>query len=287
LKTRIIAAAVLLPVFFLILFVFPPYILTFLISAICAIAAFELIRAVRIKNTSVLVYTLIAAIFVPMAIYLGTLLLYPALTLVTLILSIFFTFLCLLLIEVALTFKNAKSKEKGTQLKFRFIPITIAAGILIPLMLSTIVVLRSNPYGYLFVLLPIIVTILTDSGAYFTGITIGKRKAFPNISPNKTVEGCIGGVIAGILGMLLYGLILLLATPLTIVFPALILYGLLGAVVTELGDLTFSLIKRKCGIKDFGKLIPGHGGALDRFDSLIFTAPLIYLLVITIPAIIV
>ena len=277
----------LLPVFFLILFVFPPYILTFLISAICAIAAFELLRAVRIKNTSVLVYTLIAAIFVPMAIYLGTLLLYPALTLVTLILSIFFTFLCLLLIEVALTFKNAKSKEKGTQLKFRFIPITIAAGILIPLMLSTIVVLRSNPYGYLFVLLPIIVTILTDSGAYFTGITIGKRKAFPNISPNKTVEGCIGGVIAGILGMLLYGLILLLATPLTIVFPALILYGLLGAVVTELGDLTFSLIKRKCGIKDFGKLIPGHGGALDRFDSMTFAAPAMFLLVILLPAIII
>jgi len=283
-KTRIITAAILLPVFFLILFVFPPYILTFLISAICAIAAYELIRAIKVRNLSVLIYSLIAAVFVPMAIYLSTLLLYPVLTSVTLLLSIVFTFICLLLIEVALTFKNAKSIERGTQLKFRFIPVALAAGILIPLMLSTLVVLRSMPYGYLFVLLPIIITILTDSGAYFTGITIGKKKAFPNISPNKTVEGCIGGIIAGILGLLLYGMILSLVAPLTVVFPALILYGLLGAVITELGDLTFSLIKRKCKIKDFGNLIPGHGGALDRFDSLIFTAPLIYLLVTLIPA---
>ena len=277
----------LLPVFFLILFVFPPYVLTFVISAICAIAAYELIRAVKIRNISVLVYSLIAAVFIPMAIYLSTLFLYPVLTSTTLLLSIVFTFICLLLIEIALTFKNTKSIERGTQLKFRFIPVALAAGILIPLMLSTLVILRAMPYGYLFVLLPIIITILTDSGAYFTGISIGKRKAFPNISPNKTVEGCIGGIIAGILGMLLYGLILSLATPLTIVFPALILYGLLGAVITELGDLTFSLVKRKCKIKDFGNLIPGHGGALDRFDSLIFTAPLIYLLVTLIPAIIV
>ena len=286
-KTRIITAAVLLPVFFLILFVFPSYILTFVVSIICAIAAYELIRAVKIRNISVLVYSLIAAIFVPMAIYLSTLLLYPVLTLITLLLSIFFTFICLLLIEVALTFKNPKSKARGTQLKFRYIPVAVAAGILIPLMLSTLVVLKSMPYGHLFVLLPIIITILTDSGAYFTGITIGKRKAFPRISPNKTVEGCIGGIIAGILGMVLYGFILTLTTSLTIVFPALLLYGLLGAVITELGDLMFSLIKRKCGIKDFGTLMPGHGGALDRFDSLIFTAPVIYLLVVPIPAIVV
>jgi len=286
-KTRIISAAILLPIFFLILFVFPPYILTFIVSAICAAAAYELIRAVKIKNKSVLVYSLISAVFVPMAIYLSTLLLYPVLTQLTLLLSIFFTFICLLLIEVALTIKKPKSKARGTQLKFRYIPVLIAAGIIIPLMLSAIVALRSMPYGYLFVLLPVIATVLTDSGAYFTGKSIGKRKAFPNISPNKTVEGCIGGIIAGTLGMLLYGLILSLATSFTISFPVLILYGILGAVVTELGDLAFSLIKRLCRIKDFGDLIPGHGGVLDRFDSLTFAAPVIYLLVVLIPAIVI
>jgi phosphatidate cytidylyltransferase len=142
-------------------------------------------------------------------------------------------------------------------------------------------------YGHLFVLLPIIAAFVTDSGAYFTGVTIGKKKAFPTISPNKTVEGYIGGTIAGTAGMLIYGIILSYTTPLTIIFPALIIYGILGALVTEAGDLTFSLIKRKCGIKDYGSLMPGHGGALDRFDSMSFAAPTMYLLVMLVPAIII
>jgi phosphatidate cytidylyltransferase len=87
--------------------------------------------------------------------------------------------------------------------------------------------------------------------------------------------------------MLIYGIILSYTTPLTIIFPALILYGILGAFVTELGDLTFSYIKRKCAIKDYGNLIPGHGGALDRFDSMTFAAPTMYLLVMLLPAMIV
>jgi len=144
--------------------------------------------------------------------------------------------------------------------------------------------LKSVPYGHMLVLLPVVATVLTDSGAYFSGVTLGKTKPFPTISPNKTTEGYIGGTIAGIIGMLLYGLLLSYTTPLTVIFPALILYGILGAIMTELGDLVFSLIKRKCEIKDYGKLIPGHGGALDRFDSMIFCGPTLYLLVIFIPA---
>jgi len=183
--------------------------------------------------------------------------------------------------------KNTKAIENGTQLKFRQIPIALAAGVLIPYLLTSLISLKSMPYGHLLVLLPVVATVITDSGAYFTGVTIGKRKAFPNISPNKTVEGYIGGTIAGILAMLLYGLILSLITTLTISFPVLILYGVLGAVMTELGDLAYSLIKRKCGIKDYGKLIPGHGGALDRFDSMILCGPTMYLLVVFIPAFII
>jgi len=86
--------------------------------------------------------------------------------------------------------------------------------------------------------------------------------------------------------MLIYGIILYYTTPLTIIFPALILYGIIGAIMTELGDLTFSLIKRKCGIKDYGNLIPGHGGALDRFDSMTFAAPTMYFMVTLLPAMI-
>jgi len=305
-KTRIIVSAVLLPIFFCVLFVFPPIILTFVVSAICAIAAFELLHAVKIINKRVLVYTLISAICVPFAILFGAVLnmaentsrieeglapltqLGPVSTLLTLTLlfSVFFFLVCLLFAEIALTFRNKKAIEKGTVLKLRKMPAVLAAGMLIPFMLSALISLKCMPYGHLFVLLPIVAAFLTDSGAYFTGVTIGKHKAFPTISPNKTVEGYVGGTITGIVGMLIYGIILSYTTELTIVYPALILYGILGAIMTELGDLTFSLIKRKCGIKDYGKLIPGHGGALDRFDSMSFAAPTMYLLVILVPAII-
>ena len=185
----------------------------------------------------------------------------------------------ILIIGAVLTFKTER------QIKFRHILISLAAGILIPYMLSTLISLKTLPFGHLYVLLPIISAFLTDSGAYFTGVAIGKRKAFPTISPNKTVEGCAGGLVIGTAGLLLYGFILANTTELSIIYPLLIVYGLVGAVITELGDLFFSLIKRKCGIKDYGRLIPGHGGMLDRFDSMIFCGPAMYFLVLLIPAI--
>jgi len=151
-------------------------------------------------------------------------------------------------------------------------------------MISCLISLKTMPYGYLLVFLPVISAALTDSGAYFTGVAIGKRKAFPKISPGKTVEGCIGGLIAGTAGLLLFGIVLANTTSLTVIYPILALYGIIGAIVTELGDLFFSLIKRKCNIKDYGKLIPGHGGVLDRFDSMTFAAPTLYLLMILIPS---
>jgi len=157
----------------------------------------------------------------------------------------------------------------------------------IPYMLTSLISLRTMPAGRSLVLLPIVSAILTDSGAYFIGVSMGKRKAFPKISPNKTVEGCIGGVITGTIGIIIYGFVLAVTAPYTIIFFSLIIYGVVGAIITELGDLVFSYVKRKCDIKDFGRLIPGHGGVLDRFDSLIFTAPAIYLLVMIIPVIII
>jgi len=307
-KTRIIVSAVLLPVFFAVLFILPPIFLTIIVSAICGVAAFELLHATKIsKHKRVLVYTIITAAFVPFAVYFGAI---PTMAenairidegltpvihmniastffLITLLLSIFFIFICLLIIEAALAFRSKKAIEKGTQLKFRQIPIALAAGILIPYMLSALISLKCLPYGHLFVLLPIVSAFMTDSGAYFIGVAFGKTKPFPTISPNKTIEGYIGGLIIGTLGMVIYGVIITSTTTLNVILPVIIIYGILGAIVTELGDLAFSLIKRKCGIKDYGKLIPGHGGALDRFDSMSFCAPTMYLLTLTLPAIIV
>jgi len=268
------------------LVVFPPYVLTVVISVISGIAAFELLNATYARvNKRILVYTIMAAALVPAVLYLFS---QPLLTpnssrlilaLFAFVASILFIIMCLLIIEVVLKFRTVK------QVTFLQILAILCAGIVIPYLLSSLISLRTMPAGPILVMLPIVSAFLTDSGAYFVGVGMGKRKPFPTISPNKTVEGCIGGLIIGAAGVLIYGVILAFITPFTIVISAFILYGVAGAVVTEFGDLAFSFIKRKCGVKDYGKLIPGHGGVLDRFDSMIFTAPLMYLLVSVIPAI--
>jgi len=126
-----------------------------------------------------------------------------------------------------------------------------------------------------------------DTGAIFAGKALGRRKLAPRISPNKTVEGALGGMISAGAVWALAGAIYPLPPAWTAVFPGwqapvwIILLFIAGAVVAVpgvAGDLTFSLFKRQAGIKDYGRILPGHGGILDRFDSLFFIAPLIYLL---------
>jgi len=195
------------------------------------------------------------------------------------ILAITIALICIL---IAIELFRAGKEAKGKKMR---IFVSFAAIIPIPLALSTLYWFRIMPYGHLLVLIPIIVTMLTDSGAYFVGVSIGKHKAFPNISPNKTIEGCVGGLIIGTLGLVIYGIILTNFTTLYISYPLLAIIGLIGAIITEVGDLAFSQIKRKLGIKDYGNLIPGHGGMLDRFDSMIFSAPAMFLLLTALPVI--
>ena len=111
----------------------------------------------------------------------------------------------------------------------------------------------------------------TDIMAYFTGMLLGKHKLCPKISPKKTIEGSVGGTL---------GSVILCAAFSAIFAPHLLLHsiiiGVLGGIVSQFGDLTASIFKRKMGIKDYGNLIPGHGGILDRFDSVMFTAPMVY-----------
>ena len=120
---------------------------------------------------------------------------------------------------------------------------------------------------------------LADSGAYFVGTFIGKKKLCPEISPKKTVEGFVGGIfITGLLFMLInfgYSKILPHFTVSVNYFEVCVL-GMILAVVGTLGDLSASVVKRQCGIKDYGNIMPGHGGLMDRFDSVVFVAPCLY-----------
>lgn len=117
----------------------------------------------------------------------------------------------------------------------------------------------------------VITSFCTDIFAYFTGYFLGKRKLCPKLSPKKTVEGALGGVAGSLVFSIVFGLIAQIK-----IFPHMIVLGIMCSVVAQLGDLTASAFKRKMEIKDYGTIIPGHGGILDRFDSIIFVAPVIY-----------
>lgn len=133
------------------------------------------------------------------------------------------------------------------------------------------------------VLLAVILAFITDGGAYFAGVFLGKHRGITKVSPNKSLEGYIGGFITGIVFAVLYGLVVSAITGLPVNYLSLALIGLIGALVTELGDLAFSFIKRQYGVKDYGNLLPGHGGMLDRFDSMLFCGPVVLFIVTLLP----
>lgn len=119
---------------------------------------------------------------------------------------------------------------------------------------------------------------LTDTFAYFCGTLFGRHKLIPKVSPKKTVEGSVGAIVFTVASFTLYGLLVASITDLTPNYFALIITGLILSILSQIGDLNASFIKRQYGIKDYGKIFPGHGGVLDRFDSVIAIAPLIYLM---------
>lgn len=138
------------------------------------------------------------------------------------------------------------------------------------------IVLTINSFekGTIYVWTIFIVAFLTDTFAYFTGYLFGKHKLIPKVSPKKTIEGSIGGVVGSTVGCIVFGYLFNLD------MTAMIIIGSIGSVIAQFGDLFASSIKRYVGIKDYGKLIPGHGGVLDRFDSVILVAPFVYYAII-------
>ncbi len=117
---------------------------------------------------------------------------------------------------------------------------------------------------------------MTDTGAYFVGVLFGKHKLIPKVSPKKTIEGSLGGILGCILGFALYGFIIQSVSGVKVNYVAIIILAAVISVVSQFGDLVASYIKREREIKDFGFIFPGHGGVLDRFDSIIAVAPTIY-----------
>jgi phosphatidate cytidylyltransferase len=142
-----------------------------------------------------------------------------------------------------------------------------------------VVMIRQLENGSILVWLALITAWSTDTFAYFSGHIFGKHKLIPSVSPKKTVEGAIGGIVGCGILTALYGRMFLVDLDLRGII-LLTIIGCITSVFSIFGDLAASMIKRNCDTKDYGNLIPGHGGILDRFDSILFTAPIVYYCII-------
>lgn len=270
-RTRIIYGALVGVVFIGGLMTPKGIMLALMVSAMSAMGCFELLRATKVASHSGLyVYPILAAALIPMGYWVGF--------------GDWTVRAAAILLMASLFFIGVRLYGTDREVGAGEIMVCFFGGLIIPLLYSALVQLREMDYGRYWVMIPVIAAFLTDTGAYFVGMFLGKHRGVTQVSPNKSLEGYIGGLVSGALFMLAYGLILQQCVGLTVSMPLLALYGVVGSAATELGDLSFSLVKRQNSIKDYGNLIPGHGGILDRFDSMAFAAPTILLLVELFPA---
>lgn len=267
-KTRIISAAVLLPVLVILLLAAPKIITVAVWAAMLAIAVYELLyRTGLITEIRLVIYSCVMAVALTFWSYWGAVHAYG-----------------LLILMLFLGVLYGEMMRSHIRIHFETICMCVMAGAVMPFLLSSLIRIFAMNIGRYVIPIPFIVAFLSDAGAYFSGHFFGQHKLAPVISTNKTIEGAVGGMLAAVLGMLVYGLIIQLAFPIFRVnyFYA-IIYGLLGSVVGVFGDLCFSVVKRQTGLKDYGNLIPGHGGVLDRFDSMMLVGPLMEAFLILLP----
>ncbi|MBE6919136.1 MAG: phosphatidate cytidylyltransferase [Ruminococcaceae bacterium] len=273
-KQRILVAVFGIPVILGIVVFAPDWATAVAVAGLCVIAAHELLNAVSGAEKAKRWFGLAGAmaVFTVFAVYCGgarfagTIL--PAL-------AAFFQAAMVVLVFVCAVVEYGGEH----QLTFTDICAILLAGLAIPMALGALLQLRMLPYGGGMVLIPMVAAFCSDSAALFAGMAFGKHKLAPKVSPKKTVEGAIGGLLGGMLGMVIFRVIFYLCTVQPLHIGWCVLLGLVGAVMGQLGDLSFSVIKRQQGIKDYGRLLPGHGGVLDRFDSVIFAAPVVWLIV--------
>lgn len=266
-KTRVIAAVALLPLLLLVVLAAPKILTAILFGVMAVIAAYELLWGTGlVKSVKPLIYCSVMAFMVALWSYYG----WDAVWVETGVLLLFI----LLFAETMVT---------QMRLQFDKIAVCLAAGLLVPYLFTSLVRIHGMVDGRFFILIPFVMAFLSDTGAYFAGCAFGKHKLAPAISPKKTVEGVVGGVAGAVVGMVLYGVVLDVFFDFDINYFAAVIYGIFGSVGAVFGDLSFSVIKRQTGIKDYGNLIPGHGGILDRFDSMMVVGPLAEILLILLP----
>ncbi len=252
--------------------------LVFVIAAICVIATYELNNAVKLQNKPVKVLSLAASAAVPFYYEFGSALQGFGLNLK----AEYLVCLYILALCIFMLFEYEKTR-------FSHIATVVIGSLGVPFAITRIMYFRdihkvfpeqnyNENHGLFLILFAMFCAWMTDVMAYFAGSFFGKHKLCPNISPKKTVEGAVGGVAGCVIST-----VVLYAVFTNFIFEAqennylaVILMTIFLSIISMCGDLTASVIKRNFGIKDFGKLIPGHGGIMDRFDSMIFVLVAFY-----------
>ncbi len=260
LKTRVISGAILALILFVLLIAGGNYLLI-ATGAVSVIGMYELYKVFKIQNNAIAYVGYIAS--------------------VVYFLNLKFSFIAdvkmlflLALIVMLFIFVFSYPKVHATQLMAAFFAIFYVA-----LMLSCVYLTRELEAGKYLVWLIFICSWVCDTCAYFVGVKFGKHKMAPVLSPKKSKEGAIGGIVGSAVIALLFGIIF--GRNMDMSFTQILLFPVIcaiGGFISMIGDLAASAIKRFYEIKDYGNLIPGHGGILDRFDSVIITAPIVYYL---------
>lgn len=271
-KVRVATALVGLPLMFVLVLVAPIWMTGAAVGFVCAGAAFEFMSCTdRGAPRRMVFWPTASGAAIPLVYTLGEGRLVPAIC--SLLVLVLFS-------ELMLSFRTGHEIQK-----LETVSHGVLAGAVLPLMFSAIVRLgMAEEAGRAWMLLPFMIAFSCDAGAYFAGRAIGGRKLTPRLSPHKTVAGSVGGLVSATVVAVAYGLVLRSAGLEVRIF-LMAVYGLAGSVACQMGDLTFSAVKRLCGFKDYGRILPGHGGMLDRFDSMFYLAPLLEMLMQAAPAI--
>ena len=169
------------------------------------------------------------------------------------------------------------------RLKFADVSSLFAATVYVVMSFVAICVMRYMEAGIWNLIIMLVAAWGSDMSAYFTGMLFGRHKLIPEISPKKTVEGAVGGVVCATLLMLLYGFIVSRATEYEPNYLVLAFCGFVLSAVSQVGDLVASLIKRERGVKDYGNIFPGHGGVMDRFDSILSISTILMIICVLFP----
>ena len=268
-KQRLLVAAIGVPLLILVLVFLPPLATGILVAAIAGAAAYELLHTACKRPNELYGLTILYAALTAMMVFSITAvkwlaidwpqILYPAAAFLYLMGLFFFAV-----------------RTHGTEhaIPFTDVAVCIVAAFLFPAMYGCIALLRS--IGPAFVLMPFVVAFIGDSFSMLGGMAFGHKKFAPNVSPNKTWAGFIAGPIGSALGMVLLCLVCKWVWSMELPIWYFALVGVVANLFGQLGDLSTSLIKREAGIKDYSHIFLTHGGVLDRFDSILFIAPVVY-----------